>query len=196
MSDLTRQIILSGIILCLIGVLEIGIEIFAAPLTTDEILEQEWVEFSCGSPPIFISLPKEPRAANPRIPEELWEYLVDVEAFSYKESDTYQCVVSSVTYVPFIEADVKGAAKGAIEEMGKQKGISNLKFKENPYTLGKLPGIIQYGTFEQHNEVYEFTCVYFTRKHNLWQVVMSHKWGDMNGRQVTQKILKSLRIKV
>ena len=193
-SDLTQQVILSGIILLLIAVVQVGIEIFAAPLMTDEILNSEWSDFSYGSPAISFVLPKPPKPARPNLPDELWQFLVDIETYSYKEADNYQFMASSVTYAPFINANIEGAAQGAVKEMENQKGITNLKFKENAYTLGKLSGLIQHGTFIKNDEVFEFTSVYFTRKSNLWQVMMNHRRGDVYGRKITEKILKSLKI--
>jgi hypothetical protein len=193
-EDLIRQATVAAVIICIIGMFEIGIEIFAAPLTTDELMEADWNEQTYGPPEITLSLPKELKPQVPRIPDEMWRYVSELESYHFTEKESYNFSLTCAEYIPLIKISLEGAANGGIEEIKNTKGISNVKFSETPYTLGKMKGIMQHGSLQENEEAMEFTVLYLTRKSSMWQIIFIHPWGDANGRKVSERILKSLKV--
>lgn len=192
--DLKQQVILSAVIVCLIVIIEISIEIFAAPLTTDEILETDWNTYSYGIPALSLSIPKELKPGYPAFPQDLWKYLQGIEAYSFKESNVYRFSVNHMTYMLFIKPNLKQAAEGMIEELKNEKSVMNVKFKETPYALGTVQGLLHHGTYDKNEESIEFTNLFLNRGSDLWLLTMNHGKNDVFARKINEKILKSLVI--
>jgi hypothetical protein len=194
MNDITRQGLLAAIILVILLIIEIAIENFAAPLTTNEIFSSEWIHYNYGSPALSFSSPKELKQVGPVIPKKLWKSLRYAESFSFKEIDNYYLTIQRIEFIFFVKGDVEKVSKEEMSDLQNKKSISHLKYKQAPYTLDKEKGIMHYGTFETNDTKFEFTHLDIQYKSSIWQIMIKYQKGDQFGKKITQKILTSMKI--
>ena len=98
MNDILRQSVLVGVILIILAVIELGIEVFAAPMTADEMFSSDWNHYNYGVPTLSFESPKELRRIRPDIPGDLLKYLRYAETYSFKEIDCYYLTIHQLLF--------------------------------------------------------------------------------------------------
>jgi len=164
--------------------------------STEDLLVSDWQLLTYGDPPMTIQSPAPLNPITLQLPPQVRRYIDQMHTYAFEEGSDLSIMISTVTYLPEINPDLKGAARGAIVEMRARKGISDVAFKEEPYYLANLTGILQHGTFRHDGDAYDFSNLMFVYNKSLMQMMVSFRSGDEDGQAIRDRLLKSLRISI
>ena len=147
-----------------------------------------------GNLGLSVESPEKPTPAEVKIPDEYKSAIHDMEVFEVKSVGTLEVLGSSIVYQQGIEANLAGAANGAVNEMAHQPEVSLFDVKDSQVQLGDLNGVLLEGSYAESGVPQRFLCVIYCRKSSLWQVMVSYRDGDQTGAEVAKRIIDSVEI--
>lgn len=171
-----------------------GLPILQKKNTSESVLTGKWERFQMGKLGLSLESPEKPSPAEVKIPEEYKSAIHEMDVFQIQSVGTLEIVASSIVYQEGIEANLAGAANGAVNEMAHQPEVSGFDVKDSPLQFGELNGVLLDGSFVVSGAPMRFLCVIYCRKSSLWQVLVSYRDGDKNGSDVAHRIIDSIEI--
>jgi hypothetical protein len=105
-------------------------------------------------------------------------------------------MINSIKYKPAAgPLSLQGAADGSVNEMKKQKGVSDLKYTEKHiFYNDKIPGFIQKGSYKYDGVEIKFINTGYMKGLVLWQVFAAYMAGDDVGRMAAERVINSIQI--
>lgn len=165
--------------------------------STESIYNAEWKTQTYSIPYITLDTPVElekDEEIEKEMPQEVKDAIVTMGNFGY-ESLNFTVLVSSMSYVSTIQVSPDIAISGAMEEIKKDKSVSDLSYENESFdNISGLPGIKAVGQMVESGVDVEFQAVYFGINNHLWSVFVAYKKGDENGRKIADKMLNSIQI--
>ena len=161
-----------------------------------ELLNQEWIKESYGDFGLIVETPVKLTKGDLPLPENVRHLIVKMDVYTYQSGSGFTILLNSIQYSPEIgSTNLQGAADGAISEMKMQKGVTDLKYKEDPFSKNDIPGIIQKGTLKQDGVDMEFINTLFSSGLILYQVLAGYQADDEIGKKAALRVIESIEIK-
>ena len=169
-----------------------------------ELLEGEWVESEYGNPSITIQTPKVLKRmdAEKSVPKEAMALIKEMQMFAYGSlTDNFYSLISTVKFKNPTEIDLSKVLEGAVKIMESQ-GAKNILLKQDEYkTNDGIEGLKGFGTMtvvnpisKKENKVY-YEILFFKQDQGLQQITILHQENDKYGKEIADRILKSVELK-
>ena len=169
-----------------------------------ELLEGEWVESEYGNPSITIQTPKVLKRmdAEKSVPKEAMALIKEMQMFAYGSlTDNFYSLISTVKFKNPTEIDLSKVLEGAVKIMENQ-GAKNILLKQDEYkTNDGIEGLKGFGTMtvvnpisKKENKVY-YEILFFKQDQGLQQITILHQENDKYGKEIADRILKSVELK-
>ena len=169
---------------------------FRSEKTSIEILDQKWDKQAYGDLGLLLASPLKLTKIDLPIPDNVKGFIDIISSYYSETSKGFKIHVNSIQYDPSaIEANLEGAANGAVNEVKMMKGVSNFDYTQENTELNGIPGIMQKGSFKLKGIEYEFINTSYAEKLTLWQVLLAYQTDDDVGRKAAQRVLNSVEIK-
>jgi hypothetical protein len=170
------------------------IKYFNKESTDKEVLEMKWAEKQYGSG-MSVATPMELTKEELPLPDEI-RILTDKADMYQSGTKGLKVMINCFIYKPDVgELSLEGAALGAVAEFSRQKGVSDLYYKQEGFDKGNVNGFIQKGEFKFKGIHCEFINTGFMSGLNLWNVLVTYQAHDEVGRIASQRIIESIDFK-
>jgi len=169
---------------------------FTDTSSTETIYNNNWEEYTLGNPSISILTPvKLEKEKAPELPENIKKYVQSINILAYKSIiNNLQVFLMTTEYVPEINADLNGATNSAIAQMQQAPNVKNLTHNVESYNYKNINGSKLTGTFTENTIDTEYEAYCFVKNNNMYMLIVSHKKGDSYGKQISNKIVNSIKI--
>lgn len=165
--------------------------------TTKELAVGNWKSYTIGNPSITLQSPVEipKEEIDDVIPDEVKKYINSMDGYNYQSFvNNLQIAFASSVYLPEINADINGAVNGAIAKIQQQPNVTDFKYKVEPYDKFNAQSALLKGTFKENTISKALTSIVITQKNTIRIIILSHKEGDENGKEICNKIINSITI--
>lgn len=174
---------------------------FLDTTTTEQLYNKPWkTQSTAGNPIMTLETPVDLKKNKLpiEIAEDAKQFLKNVDTYSYASLvNNLQIAVSHFTYKEGLSLNLEGGIQEGIAQMQQQKGVSNIKYEVEPYSLNtSVEGAKLNGTLTENRIQKEFEALLFIHNHNAWMTIISHKINDTNGRQIVNRIKNSIKINI
>ena len=160
-------------------------------ISSTEIFSSNWETESFGEPAMQLLNAVEFEKMELVVDEAVRPYIEKIDNYIFETTEQVVMSINTIRYNPFMQADLQGAADGALKDM-KRQGIENIQFEENDFPIGKVGGLQQRGTFQQFGKVFRFSNNIFCAENTLWQIMIAYPEEDDFAENVMDKMLGSL----
>jgi hypothetical protein len=168
---------------------------FKSEKTSREILAREWTKDTYGSFGLTGETPEKMTRGDLPIPENIKQIIDQMDVYNYLSNKGFKVIINSLKYNPSIgEVNLQGAADGSVNEMKKQKGVTDFDYSEEPLNKKDIPGFIQKGTYKQDGLGVEYINTGFSKGLILWQVMVAYQADDEIGRTAAKRVIDSIEI--
>jgi hypothetical protein len=161
-------------------------------ISTEDLYKGEWKEHTFGNPPMKLKLPFSLNSNYIDIPPLIHKLVAHMNTYSYEAGTNFMMMVNTVRYVPDIDADLRGAANGSIEQLKSMPEIYNVQYEEQPLYVEGKAAIRQDGSLVQQQNENMFVNIIIVDGNNLWQLTMMYPIGDEHGKLLIEEILSSI----
>lgn len=172
---------------------------------TKDLLEGEWVKSEYGNPPILIETPKILKRTDLKstLPKEGMATLREMQYFVYGSllEDFYIAVMTRKDKQAS-QYDLDSTMENTIQYMQTVGKAENLLLKKEKYnTPDGIEGLRAFGTYQHTNALTgKKTTVYyetylFNQDGGLQQVSIQYEDGDAFGKQILERVLRSVEFK-
>lgn len=163
--------------------------------TSKEVLDQKWIKHTYGSFGLTVETPMKMTKGELPIPENIKQVIDQMDVYNYTSAKGFQVMINSIKYNPAIgQTNLQGAADGSVNEMKKQKGVTDFNYSEDHIFKNDIPGFIQQGTYKHNGIEVEFVNTIFSKGLILWQVLAAYQTTDEVGRRAAQRVIESIEI--
>jgi hypothetical protein len=171
------------------------VRFFKSQKTSKEVLEQEWIKETYGNHGLALETPVILSRQELPIPEHVKQYIEEIHSHAYLSGKGFKVMINSIKYKPAVgQADLQGAANGAVNEMKMQQGVTDFNYNEEPINKNDIPGLIQKGTYNHDGIGVEFINATFREGLVLWQILVAHETTDEVGRIAAKRVIESIEI--
>ena len=141
--------------------------------------------------------------ASKMIPKEAAALIKEMQVFSYGSLlDDFYVTINTATYKQEVQPDLNLAADASLKVLESQ-GATNILVKTEDYDTQKgITGKKAYGTMTMidkikgtSNKMY-YELLLFGQNNGLQQIMVLHRDDDKYGKQITERILNSVELKV
>ncbi|MGB1042685.1 MAG: hypothetical protein ACPGU6_04765 [Tenacibaculum sp.] len=169
---------------------------FTDTSSTETIYNNNWEEYALGTPSISIITPvKLENEKAPELPENVKKYVQSINISAYKSIiNNLQIFLMATKYVPEINADLNGATNSAIAQMQQVPNVKNLTHNVESYNFKNINGSKLTGTYTENTIDTEYEAYCFVKNNNMYMLIISHKKDDSYGKQISNKIVNSIKI--
>ncbi|MFN3752701.1 hypothetical protein [Flavobacterium sp.] len=172
---------------------------------TKDLVEGEWVYSEYGNPGVKVETPKVLKRidAEKVLPKETIALLKEMQIFIYGSMiDNFYLGVSTTTFKQETQIDLEQAAEGSLKVFEAQ-GAKNIIVKTEDFDTQKgISGKKAYGTLvmiDKNNgkstKLY-YEILVFAQSNGLQQITIMHEEGDKYGKQITERVLNSVELKI
>ncbi|MFN3967478.1 hypothetical protein [Flavobacterium sp.] len=172
---------------------------------TKDLVEGEWVLSQYGNPGVKIETPKVLKRVEVAkvLPKETMALLKEMQIFIYGSMiDNFYIGVSTTTFKQETKIDLEQAAEGSLKVFESQ-GARNIIVKTEDFDTQKgISGKKAYGTLvmiDKNNgkstKLY-YEILVFAQSNGLQQITIMHEEGDKYGKQITERVLNSVELKI
>lgn len=161
----------------------------------DDLMQREWVFKTYGKYGLTVETPVVLTKTSLEFPDEAMQYIESAEVFGNESEKGLKVMVTNVKYVDKIgQASLEGAALGSVNEMKKQKGVTDFRYEQFNVEVGKIPARIQSGSFKENGVLVGFMNLIMVKNTNLWQVATLWELDDYIGAQAGKRVIDSVKI--
>lgn len=172
---------------------------------TKDLVEGEWVYSEYGNPGVKVETPKVLKRidADKALPKETMALLKEMQIFIYGSMiDNFYLGVSTATFKQETQIDLEQAAEGSLKVFEAQ-GARNIIVKTEDFDTQKgISGKKAYGTLvmiDKNNgkstKLY-YEILVFAQSNGLQQITIMHEEGDKYGKQIAERVLNSVELKI
>jgi hypothetical protein len=172
---------------------------------TKDLVEGEWVYSQYGNPGVKVETPKVLKRmdATKVLPKKTMALFKEMQVFIYGSMiDNFYLGVSTTTFKQETKIDLEQAAEGSLKVFEAQ-GARNIIVKTEDFDTQKgISGKKAYGTLvmiDKNNgkstKLY-YEILVFAQSNGLQQITIMHEEGDKYGKQITERVLNSVELKV
>lgn len=172
---------------------------------TKDLVEGEWVYSEYGNPGVKVETPKVLKRidAEKALPKETMALLKEMQIFIYGSMiDNFYLGVSTTTFKQETQIDLEQAAEGSLKIFEAQ-GARNIIVKTEDFDTQKgISGKKAYGTLvmiDKNNgkstKLY-YEILVFAQSNGLQQITIMHEEGDKYGKQIAERVLNSVELKI
>jgi hypothetical protein len=172
---------------------------------TKDLVEGEWVFSQYGNPGVKVETPKVLKRveAEKVLPKETMALLKEMQIFIYGSMiDNFYLGVSTTTFKQETKIDLEQAAEGSLKVFEAQ-GARNIIVKTEDFDTQKgISGKKAYGTLVmidktngKSTKLY-YEILVFAQSNGLQQITIMHEEGDKYGKQITERVLNSVELKI
>ena len=172
---------------------------------TKDLVEGEWVYSEYGNPGVKVETPKVLKRieAEKALPKETMALFKEMQIFIYGSMiDNFYIGVSTTTFKQETKIDLEQAAEGSLKVFEAQ-GARNIIVKTEDFDTQKgISGKKAYGTLvmiDKNNgkstKLY-YEILVFAQSNGLQQITIMHEEGDKYGKQITERVLNSVELKI
>jgi hypothetical protein len=172
---------------------------------TKDLVEGEWVYSEYGNPGVKVETPKVLKRidAEKVLPKETMALLKEMQIFIYGSMiDNFYLGVSTTTFKQETQIDLEQAAEGSLKVFEAQ-GARNIIVKTEDFDTQKgISGKKAYGTLvmiDKNNgkstKLY-YEILVFAQSNGLQQITIMHEEGDKYGKQIAERVLNSVELKI
>jgi hypothetical protein len=172
---------------------------------TKDLVEGEWVYSEYGNPGVKVETPKVLKRidADKVLPKETMALLKEMQIFIYGSMiDNFYLGVSTTTFKQETQIDLEQAAEGSLKVFEAQ-GARNIIVKTEDFDTQKgISGKKAYGTLvmiDKNNgkstKLY-YEILVFAQSNGLQQITIMHEEGDKYGKQIAERVLNSVELKI
>jgi hypothetical protein len=172
---------------------------------TKDLVEGEWVYSEYGNPGVKVETPKVLKRidAEKALPKETMALLKEMQIFIYGSMiDNFYLGVSTATFKQETQIDLEQAAEGSLKVFEAQ-GARNIIVKTEDFDTQKgISGKKAYGTLvmiDKNNgkstKLY-YEILVFAQSNGLQQITIMHEEGDKYGKQIAERVLNSVELKI
>ncbi|MBP6557945.1 MAG: hypothetical protein KA213_06230 [Flavobacterium sp.] len=172
---------------------------------TKDLVEGEWVFSQYGNPGVKIETPKVLKRveAEKVLPKETMALFKEMQIFIYGSMiDNFYIGVSTTTFKQETQIDLEQAAEGSLKVFEAQ-GAKNIIVKTEDFDTQKgISGKKAYGTLVIVDKVngkstkLYYEILVFAQSNGLQQITIMHEEGDKYGKQITERVLNSVELKI
>jgi hypothetical protein len=162
--------------------------------TPQSVISGNWVKFTYGKYGLSVETPERLTKRNVVPTASHEQYIFDMESFSYDSERGFGVVISSIVYREGTRVNLQGAANEAVNELFRQPGISQVEFTQSPISYNDVRGMLLEGTYYERDVFSRFECAVYVRKSNLWQVFVTYRANDHNGKKAAERVMGSIEI--
>lgn len=163
--------------------------------TPEYYLTREWKTTPLGEYGLTLSTPVTLKEVDMGFPKQLVDLTDYLKTFKNSENEPVQVLANVIKYKVQVQANLQGAADGAVNEIKSKPGVAEFEYSETTKTISTFPGILQTGSFSsQQSDKIHFYDLIILHDHNLWQVVVFYREGDDTGKKVAERIMDSVQI--
>lgn len=169
---------------------------FKSDKTSKEVLTKKWVKESYGNYGLTVETPSKLTKGNLKLPDNVKEFIEKMDSYESTSKKGMRIAINCIKYTPAVgQLSLQGAADGSINEVKKQKGVTNFDYTEDKISKNNIPGFIQKGTYQQNGFDIEFINTFYTKELTAWQVMVLYQIDDKVGRKAAERIIESIEIK-
>jgi len=172
---------------------------------TKDLVEGEWVYSEYGNPGVKVETPKVLKRidADKALPKETMALLKEMQIFIYGSMiDNFYLGVSTATFKQETQINLEQAAEGSLKVFETQ-GARNIIVKTEDFDTQKgISGKKAYGTLvmiDKNNgkstKLY-YEILVFAQSNGLQQITIMHEEGDKYGKQIAERVLNSVELKI
>lgn len=172
---------------------------------TKELLEGEWVSGEYGNPGVIVETPKVLKRTDfsKSLPKEGIALIKDMQSFTYGSVlDNFYIMVSTIKYKQQGQIDLHKALENTVTMFEAGGGKNILPPEEADFeTREGITGLKGYGTFSRIDPIKKtsvkiyYEILYFGQENGLQQIVVFHEEGDTYGKDLSDRIFKSVELK-
>ncbi len=172
---------------------------------TKELLEGEWVKSEYGNPSIVVETPKVLKRIDlsKTLPKEGMALIKDMNSFAYGSFlDNFYLMVSTCSFKQETQIELPKALESSIKMLESQGGQNMIVKQEDFETQQGIKGIKGYGSFSKINETTRtstklyYEILLFSQDGGLQQILILHEEGDAYAKELSERILTSVELKI
>ncbi|MEZ5069914.1 MAG: GPP34 family phosphoprotein [Bacteroidales bacterium] len=158
--------------------------------------KEAWKRTECGSLGLSVEAPFPLKPDDLPLPEQTRLVIEEMHVYTSPSFRRMKIMASSIRYVPEVgQANLEGAAQGALAEMQAQEGVEDFTFSQEYIEEPGLSGFVQKGTYTLHGIEIEFQSIGYVQGLALHYVVVSYPHHDpwtSRSRNESSQVLKSV----
>lgn len=172
---------------------------------TKDLLEGEWIFSEYGNPRIGIETPRVLKRTDAEkfLPKEAMALLKEFQMFSYGSVlDNFNIMLSTKTFKQEVEIDLNVTMEEILKILELQGATNILAKQEEFQTKQGITGIKSFGTMtitdpirNESKKMY-YEILLFSQQNGLQQIMVSHEETDQNGKQILERVLNSVELKI
>ncbi len=169
-----------------------------------ELLESEWITSQYGNPGITIETPKVLKRMDHEkmVPKEALGLIKEMQMFGYGSLvDNFYVLIATTKFKNPTDAELSQAIEGSAKAMETQ-GASNIVLRQVDFKTSKgVLGKKGFGTMTITNPItnenlqQSFEMLYFKETQGLQQIMVIHTQSDTYGKEIMERIIKSVELK-
>jgi hypothetical protein len=153
--------------------------------TPGQVLNDEWSRYTGSRFGLSVELPAPPEEMEGNGTNK-------EEHFTYHPKKGFTVTLTGRQSA--VSMDLEKVATEALNEIMNGMGISNVKYQTAPIMAGDIPGLVLFGTLEEHGTVLDFRCAVFVKSVNSWLVIVKSLNGDPVGTECAERVMESIEI--
>jgi hypothetical protein len=159
--------------------------------------DSKWVKATYGVYGLSVETPKKIEPGSLNLPDDIKKYIDRMDIFQSDTNNGFNIQIVSAKYAAIVgEGNLQGAANGAATKMKSMYGVTDFNSTDENVMKDSIPGIIQRGSYRYGAASdFEFIDAMYLKGLLYWQVVIVYQKKDDIGRQIAERVVKSVEIK-
>ncbi len=164
----------------------------------EKYMDTEWTEQTCGTLGLRLDAPirlKKSNEMEEQFPDEARDMILSIESYQTSVMNRKLYIMAnSIRYQPEIKLSLEGALQGAIEEMQNRPKVTDFQRDISPVRRGEVTGGLVSGKWKEGKDLIGYRMLIFIKGNVMWQVMVGYDYTDRYGREIADRIVKSVQI--
>lgn len=144
-----------------------------------------------GTTKVSLDVQGDMKSDSVDIPAAVKSKVEKFENYACNAND-FEVGVTTITYVPDVNVDLKGAADGAVNNISHTDGVSDMKSTRTDTAISGLKAILVSGDFKRKGHSGEIRMLIFGKGQQMWMVQTVYEANDKN-RADAKRVIDSVK---
>jgi hypothetical protein len=126
------------------------------------------------------------------LPPSVQEFVKTMQTYAY-DSKSISLFIGLCEYKEGTPVNIDGAVDGAMQNMKKEKDVSDFKYDVIPFSTSSQTGRLITGTFKIKKQEAEFVAKFYSRDTKFLQIICLNLSNDAN-REASGRIMKTMKV--
>jgi hypothetical protein len=159
-------------------------------------LYSSWATATIGRQALEISTPVKLWIHDQPLDEETAKTVEYAKSYSNEEESGIHITVNMYSYLPSVTNTLEQAIRASHLGMQMREAATDIYCKPVPVLISGVQGVLEEGNYLYKGALRLAFCnLIMIKGNNRWQILVQYRDDDPIGRQVAQRVLKSVKIK-